>query len=347
MALNRDAGNEILPFTLAADIKIEPDEEKWLIKPLWTHGAVGIIGGSPKSCKSWLGLDMAISVSSKTNCIGCFKVEQSGPALVYLAEDALSSVRNRIENICKSRKLDIASLPLHVITTPVLRLDLQGDRKRLINTISKLRPKMMLLDPLIRLHRLDENSSMEISGVLGFLRELQRTFDMAVVLVHHAGKKYHRQPGQALRGSSDLYAFGDSYAYLAKNKDKLTLAIEHRSAPSPEPFNLKLVAKKQNDDTHLQILSYTPPDDEKFAVSIEKSILKLLSSTTTPFFQKEIRNHLKINNQRLGRALKGLESKGKITRTQEGWKLKTAVTKNRSHSQNKQKFCQLSLFPNC
>jgi RecA-family ATPase len=64
------------------------------------------------------------------------------------------------------------------------------------------------------LHRLDENSAADISQLLGFLRELQRTHDTAIVLVHHASKKHRAQPGQALRGSSDLHAFGDSNACL-------------------------------------------------------------------------------------------------------------------------------------
>ena len=28
----------------------------WLIEQLWTYQAVGIIGGAPKSCKTWMAL---------------------------------------------------------------------------------------------------------------------------------------------------------------------------------------------------------------------------------------------------------------------------------------------------
>lgn len=64
-----------------------------------------------------------------------------------------------------------------------------------------------------RLHRLDEYSAQQISGLLSFLRELQCTFDCALLVVHHTSKKRRGRPGQALRGSSDLHAFGDSDAY--------------------------------------------------------------------------------------------------------------------------------------
>ena len=41
--------------------------------------------------------------------------------------------------------------------------------------------------------------------LLGFLREIQRTCELSIALVHHAGKKHHGRAGQSLRGSSDLH----------------------------------------------------------------------------------------------------------------------------------------------
>ncbi|MCP4694269.1 MAG: AAA family ATPase [Desulfobacterales bacterium] len=70
--------------------------------------------GAPKCCKSWLGLDMAVSVASGTSCLGRFPVEKTGPTLVFLAEDAIESVRTRIEALCKQRKIDIDRLDLFV-----------------------------------------------------------------------------------------------------------------------------------------------------------------------------------------------------------------------------------------
>ena len=65
---------EMLPVCRANELKIQPPEKLWLIEPLWAQYAVGIIGGAPKCCKSWLGLDMALSVASATPCLGRFAV---------------------------------------------------------------------------------------------------------------------------------------------------------------------------------------------------------------------------------------------------------------------------------
>lgn len=44
------------------------------------------------------------------------------------------------------------------------------DQSKLDATIAKLNPRVVLLDPVVRLHRLDENNTREISGLLGFIR---------------------------------------------------------------------------------------------------------------------------------------------------------------------------------
>ena len=57
--------------------------------------------------------------------------------------------------------------------------------------MQQLRPRLLILDPLIRLHRLEENAAPQIAALLSYLRELQREFHLAVLLVHHARKDSH------------------------------------------------------------------------------------------------------------------------------------------------------------
>src|SRR5689334_6187516 len=44
----------------------------WLIDQLWTAQAVGIIGGTPKSYKTWMALEMAVAVASGSACLSSF-----------------------------------------------------------------------------------------------------------------------------------------------------------------------------------------------------------------------------------------------------------------------------------
>lgn len=304
-------------FCPAKELERQAAGQEWLIDSLWGKSAVGLIGGQPKCCKSWLGLDMAISVASATPCMGKFQVKSPGPALVFLAEDDCSAVRNRIEAICGHRGLDINRLELYAITEQAIRLDLAGDQQRLVATLTALRPKLLVLDPLVRLHCGDENSAADISLLLGFLRRLQRTCNTAIVLVHHAGKKHRAQSGQALRGSSDLHAFGDSNAYLARKDDRIVLTLEHRSARPLDPFDVQLISNDDGSATHLEVVAA----NRISAVSslLPDRLLPLLINAGKPLTRTCIREKLKVNNQKLGDTLTDLENKGAIIRSTKGW----------------------------
>jgi len=309
-------GADMLPICRINKLEIQQPEKLWLIESIWAHDAVGIIGGAPKCCKSWFGLDMALSVASATDCLGRFAVKQPGPVLVFLAEDALPAVRARIQALCTQRNLDIEHLDVYVITASTLRLDLAVDQKRLNATLAYLKPRFLLLDPLVRLHRLDENSAADISKLLGFIRDMQRTYHSAIALVHHASKKQRAQPGQALRGSSDLHAFGDSNAYLAVRKNHIVLSVEHRSAKSIDPIEMQLVSRANGSATHLEIVADTGSNT---SASLAQRALVLLQNSKSPLTRTVIRKHLKVNNQRLGDTLALLEKQALVLKTSKGW----------------------------
>ena len=131
------------------EIESEPSGQRWLVEELWGASSVGVIGGAPKCAKTRLGLDMTLSVATGTACLGKYAVPEPGPVLVYLAEDALPVVRERVEGMARHRSLDLARVEIHVITALTLRLDRDRDRMRLLETSKQLRPRLLVLDPLV------------------------------------------------------------------------------------------------------------------------------------------------------------------------------------------------------
>ena len=215
-----------LPVQPAHELDARPVAPRWLIEGLWADEAVGIVGGEPKSFKSFLVLDMAVAVASGSPCLRHFPVAHTGRVLLYAAEDALQVVRRRLEGICHLTHLNLAQLDIQVITAPSLRLDTLEDQKRLRFTIEQLRPRLLLLDPFVRLHRIDENASSDVAAILAYFRELQRLFHLAVVVVHHARKAAnHLRAGQALRGSSEFHAWGDSNLYIKRKAQLLFFTL--------------------------------------------------------------------------------------------------------------------------
>ena len=253
MVAKRD---EPLPVVRVAEIPCQDRPQRWLVEQLWGASSVGLIGGAPKCSKTWLGLDLALSVATGTACLGRYAVPEPGPVLVYLAEDALPILRQRVEGMARHRGLNLQQVEIHVITAPTLRLDREQHRGQLLQTAQRLRPRLLLLDPLVRLHGIDENNAGEVAGLLAYIRTLQRQLDLSVILVHHTRKNAAGgiAAGQALRGSSDLHAFGDSNLYLRRTKDRLLLSSEHRAAPASPPVYLELVATNAQ-TAHLEVVA--------------------------------------------------------------------------------------------
>jgi hypothetical protein len=78
MPASKDPG---LPVVRIGEIQGEESSRRWLVEGLWGAHSVGVIGGAPKCAKTWLGLDMALSVATGTACLGKYGVPEPGPVL--------------------------------------------------------------------------------------------------------------------------------------------------------------------------------------------------------------------------------------------------------------------------
>jgi hypothetical protein len=317
---------DLLPVVLARDLTDLDADQRWLVEPLWARAGVGILGGAPKCHKSWIGLDLALSVASATPCLGHFDVRDPGPVLLYLAEDAPGVVKQRLAGLCGPRHIDLARLPIHVVTAPSLRLDLPADQRRLHRTLAVIQPRLLVLDPFVRLHRIDENSAAEVSAILAFLREVQRAHDTAVLVVHHARKNASTSAGQGLRGSGDFHAWTDSALYVRRRRGELVVTVEHRAAAAPEPFVVGLVSTEDpSAPAHLVVRGAEPDADREhdaaLASDLHRRILAALAAATAPLSREALRAALRVRNDSLGVALRQLEVSGTLQRTPQGWRL--------------------------
>lgn len=171
----------------------------------------------------------------------------------------------------------------------------------------------------MRLHRIDENRALEVSGVLAYLRQLQREEHVAILIVHHSRKAgaESSQAGLSLRGSGDFYAWGDAYLYLRRRKNSLELLVEHRNAPRPEPVELIL---RSDGPPYLEVLDGRPEDDGSLD-PVKHRIVELLSRKSVPLTQEALRAELKVRLERVVGSLRELEREGRVRRLASGWTL--------------------------
>lgn len=312
---------KLLPVKKVADLDDAGNaSQAWLVEGIWGEAAVGILGGEPKCCKTILSQELAVAIASGRPCLGRFAVHKPGRVLIFAAEDAQWMVKQRLTAIAKARGVAIENLDIHLITAERLRLDDEGDIAALDATVAAMKPRLLILDPFVRLHRIDENSSAEVARVLDGLRLMQRRHGVAILVVHHAKKNGgSARAGQALRGSSEFHAWGDSMLYMRRRGDELTLTVEQRAAASIPAIPLVLAAV--DEELSLQIQAPPPtlePATEKAAPAarIERALAE-----SSPMSLSALRNACGVRTATLCDALKELVATGRVERHESGYAL--------------------------
>ena len=163
--------------------------------------------------------------------------------------------------------------------------------------------------------------------MLAYLRELQRRHGTAVLVVHHAKKGGAVRAGQALRGSSEFHAScrrrassatGDSNLYLRRTGDDLSLAIEHRAAPSPKPFAIELA--QRGDALALEVVDRGIPVDPT-PISLDDRIIAVLADADQPIPFAELRALARVRTATLRERIAALCGNGRICRIDGGYRL--------------------------
>ena len=300
------------PTRAPAELEDRPRARRWMVEALWSEQGVGIVGGEPKCGKSFLALDLAVAVAAGVPCLRHFHPAARGAVLLFAAEDAGHIVRARLEGIASAAGADFTTLDIAVIDVPALRLDHRADRQRLVETVERVSPRLVVLDPLVRLHGVDENTAADVAPILGFLRDIQRRFETAVLLVHHARKSAATRPGQALRGSSELHAWGDSNLYLRRRDNQIVMSVEHRAAPGLNDIEIELADDGEGPALRLRrtVPEQAPPQPQ----SAKQRVVQVLAKAGSPLLQSEIRKRAGARNATVTAALHELVREGRVER---------------------------------
>ena len=189
---------------------------------------------------------------------------------------------------------------------------------RLQQTVERIAPRLLVLDPLVRLHGVDENAVADVAPILGFLRDIQRRFETAVLLVHHARKSGATRPGQALRGSSELHAWGDSNLYLRRRDRQTLMTVEHRAARGLDDIEIELKEDGDAEEPSFRLRQPPPTGGAPQPETPERRILKALDSATTPLSQRQIRERAATRNKTVAAILQRLVRAGRLRHDADG-----------------------------
>ena len=274
------------PFAPAIKLLTEDlPQTPWLVGGLIAADGVVVVGGEPKTTKTWTALEIGLSVATSHNAFGEFNV--SGPprqVALFLAEDSKQATRNRLRALVAGHNLEpaFALRNLHVLCRGNLNLIEDEQLARLIAECRMLKeaPALPILDPLRDLHREEENDSTAMAAVMHRLRALRDLIGCAIVFVHHVGKagkeNDSRRSGQRLRGSSAIHGAVDGGLYLqdlrgdGQNEWTSTVHVETKAARGAGIFSLTLnVEDDENGEAKVARWTFHKKGDEKPNAAID------------------------------------------------------------------------------
>jgi hypothetical protein len=235
---------------------LKPPE--WLIDKIWIRGGCGFIAGEPKSFKSWLSLDMAISLATGSPFLGEFSVARPGPVLLLLEEDGPRRVKSRRDKIWPSKQADrlttneqgqlvwepSSKLPQADIAVKIkkgFQASNPSHQSWLDEALEKGYPgtgapfQAVILDPfLMMLGDVDENRAGELNTkIFKPLKDLADKHDIAIIVVHHLRKNNAKsgapiRGGQLMLGSVAFHGWTDSALYVTHARGDLHVEVESK-----------------------------------------------------------------------------------------------------------------------
>ena len=194
--------------------KTEFPPQPALIEGLVERGTLVILAGGPKAGKSWLSLDMAISVATGGSLFGEHDADQ-GDVLYLALEDTPRRLSNRLKQMIPDELegIDHAHVRTHAPRQG------EGGMNVLIDWCYDVeKPSLIVIDTLIRFRPFKTIGGGYVNDSLALipLHELAQKANIAVVVVHHDIKASAGNWENTISGSKGLTGIADSMMLLRK-----------------------------------------------------------------------------------------------------------------------------------
>ncbi|MEM9085787.1 MAG: AAA family ATPase [Pseudomonadota bacterium] len=233
---SRRAGFE---FVAVGDLKYRPPE--FLIDGMIETDSLGLFFGDPGCGKSFLAVDLALSVASGTAFHG--RNVKSGPVF-YIAGEGHNGLARRFEAWSRRRGVALQGVPLFKSTRAAQLLDGES-AKAVSEAVHELAeqhgaPALIEIDTLARnFGPGDENSTAEMGKFIAAVDDLKAQFPgCTIAIVHHSGHadKQRARGAMALKGALDFeYRMEKNEATIRLTNTKMKDA----EPPAPIAFTLE------------------------------------------------------------------------------------------------------------
>lgn len=220
-----------LKLTGIADM-LSAEPVKYLIDGVLVKDTLTMLSAYAATGKSLLSLAIAKSILTGDKLFDSLSVSETGSVLIIDEENPASFIKERLQGFGFTPEL-----PLHFLHYQNIKIDDAVLFNELCGVIEQIKPKLVIIDSLIRIHGQKENEA-GMSIIMGKLRNLVQ-LGTTVLLIHH-----HRKGAgdlkEGIRGHSDIIGGVDMAITLEQKEDYLLLSYAKSRTVSHEPIRLEL-----------------------------------------------------------------------------------------------------------
>lgn len=346
-----DRGRELAPlFEHAHAIMTRKyDAPTWLVRSLVRHGGTLLVGGEPKTGKSWILTEIALACATGSRAFGEFETGRPIRVAYFFAEDLAPDVGAHLRALVAGRGAQPESVKgtaLYVQPRGKF-IDVLRDED-LAWLIASCRwhggVDLLCIEPLRDIHSAEEDKSDGMAEVMRRLRMLGELLGATVAAAHHLTKSADgkRGGGKALRGSGAIHGSLDSGIYLAHRESTETSLVnavdsEIKGARSAGKFDLALVLEDDAEgrscratwhvkrDGSSRIAGQVAADLAEASVDRVVTALSLLELRRQKTTTEPLRKESRLGTRPFGDALNAAVTMGLVERLgqRRGYKLTT------------------------
>jgi hypothetical protein len=208
-------------------------EIDWLVDDVIERGANGVIVSDPHVGKSFVAVDLVLSLALGMPWLG-FSVPVRTRVALITREDNADRTSWRMGHILHGKggvKEDLEEW-LWVNTkddSPRFRLDNPEELSAMIAALQQHRPVLTILDVFNVVHGSDENDQSEMRKILDLATELARQVGCSLGILHHFNKETKGRLVQRIRGSTAIAGWAEwviGLKYASQKADEKVRIME-------------------------------------------------------------------------------------------------------------------------
>lgn len=303
-----------------AELLTLPDEymPKFLINKLLPQNGITYMFGSPGCGKSWLMFEVARAVSGGTQFLGTIETTQA-KVLIVDEENSWYELKRRASLLTLE-----PNLPIYFKSITGFKLDNKESLEEIIKFCKRESVELVILDPFVAMHSLEENSATDMQKVMDFMQMFLQ-HQITVMFIHHSRKGGFMTSAENTRGSSAINGRADSAILVEKvSNDEFQLIdvkqLKSRRGKPMDSFRVVMIQDEDESPITLALATGADVDNLHKKDQAKDAILNILreSNCSRQNLIEKITEQYKIGQRNVVQALIELDEARVITTAKDG-----------------------------